>query len=154
MTSLVDYASSSDDDVSEENKPQNELLTPKQPPLPSSTNPNINPNKINSASSSPNPSNSTNNKLPDASILLNSSSILSSISVEPRKRDSTQMAASASVVAGRSSKLQKGKLLNAKNKPDTEGGLLIPPQLLGKSNIVTEDISKLFVQRKTDKLQP
>ncbi|KAL6326144.1 hypothetical protein AAG906_001019 [Vitis piasezkii] len=27
------------------------------------------------------------------------------------------------------------------------GGLLVPPQLKGKSNVVTEDLSKLFVKK-------
>ncbi|EEF39710.1 conserved hypothetical protein [Ricinus communis] len=111
--SLVDYASSSDDEVSEDKqvKLQNKPQIPKQEPLPSTNPKNTNP------SSSIN--NNNDSKLPDASVLLNSPSISSSsISTASRKRESSQMACSRS-------KLQKGRFSHSKSIPDTDGGVKV-----------------------------
>eukprot|EP00252_Welwitschia_mirabilis_P026152 TRINITY_DN8443_c0_g1_i1.p1 TRINITY_DN8443_c0_g1~~TRINITY_DN8443_c0_g1_i1.p1 ORF type:complete len:160 (+),score=28.84 TRINITY_DN8443_c0_g1_i1:237-716(+) len=48
-------------------------------------------------------------------------------------------------------KLPKGNLPSSKVPPDTISGRLIPPQLKGRSNIVTEDIDRLFVKRSKGK---
>ncbi|KAK6163009.1 hypothetical protein DH2020_002850 [Rehmannia glutinosa] len=47
-------------------------------------------------------------------------------------------------------KVPKGTLPHSKGVPDTVGGRLVPPQLAGRSNVVTEDISKLFVRKPTN----
>ncbi|KAK6261517.1 hypothetical protein QUC31_007333 [Theobroma cacao] len=44
-------------------------------------------------------------------------------------------------------KLPRATLPHSKSVPDTEGGLFVPPQLKGRSNVVIEDISKLFVSK-------
>ncbi|KAJ0243431.1 hypothetical protein HA466_0194870 [Hirschfeldia incana] len=48
------------------------------------------------------------------------------------------------------SKLPRGNLPHSKNSPDTFGNLLAPPQLKGRSNVATEDMSRLFVKKRQD----
>lgn len=98
-------------------------------------------------------------KLPNASFVLNSPVTLPglmnsdhSTRVEAaraenaaRKRESNGLAST-----DRLSKVPKGNLIHSRNRPDTASGLLRPPQLGGRSNVVTEDISKLFVKRPSD----
>ncbi|KAJ4849531.1 hypothetical protein Tsubulata_029147 [Turnera subulata] len=178
--SLVDYASSSDDegDVPEEKakeepgpagavsgpqlQPRNQLA-PYHPPIPEndlSFGSLLNRGPQSSASSQlPAPSPPLE-KLPDASFLLNSPSLsLSSIGTDHASRVSAAMAENASRkrdVSGLASsslsrsKVLKGTLPHTKRVPDTVGGVLVPPQLKGRSNVVTEDIGKLFVKRHSD----
>ncbi|XP_021611044.1 uncharacterized protein LOC110613932 isoform X2 [Manihot esculenta] len=149
--SLVDYASSSDDDVSEDReekvvseaetapaeKPQNE------PQLPNSF-PTIPPNnqRPSESISSPNPSPSCIEKLPDASLLLNSPSVSFSIGTgtDHASRVAVAMAESESRKRAHGlpstlprSKVPKGSLPHTKMHPDTVGGILVPPQLSGRS---------------------
>ncbi|KAK4372066.1 hypothetical protein RND71_007450 [Anisodus tanguticus] len=49
-------------------------------------------------------------------------------------------------------KIPKGTLPHMKNVPETGGGLLLPPQLTGRSNVVTEDITKLFLTETSDRI--
>ncbi|KAJ8565520.1 hypothetical protein K7X08_008096 [Anisodus acutangulus] len=44
-------------------------------------------------------------------------------------------------------KIPKGTLPHMKNVPETGDGLLLPPQLTGRNNVVTKDITKLFVRK-------
>ncbi|CAN0917228.1 hypothetical protein LINGRAHAP2_LOCUS30163 [Linum grandiflorum] len=160
--SLVDYASSSDDD--DDDLP--EKLATEQAPEPQVQGPQPNPSPLPPPSSkqmhglSSNqlqgsaPPPSTYEKLPDASLLLNSTSISAvrgsdhaswvrpvGTETTSRKRDSTGLPSSST-----HSKLPKGSLLHGTNVPDTASGVLVPPQLRGRSNVVTEDIGKLFVK--------
>ncbi|CAH9122944.1 unnamed protein product [Cuscuta epithymum] len=97
-------------------------------------------------------------KLPDASFLLSSPSLpahlgdssdhsfrVAAAMVEnaTRKRDLNGPVSSSYP----RSKVPKGPLPHTKSFLDTGGGLLLPPQLTGRSNVVTEDISKLFVRK-------
>lgn len=167
--SLVDYASSDDDvsaaeveEVVEENRKQPENHTvaepqsPKPEPRPQSppiNRPIVKPNQqIETNEESPVPS----VELPDASLLLNSPTSSSLFSgSDHSSRVAAAMAANASRkretnVLGSSlprSKVPRSSLPHPKNVPDTSGSLLVPPQLTGRSNIVTEDISKLFVKK-------
>ncbi|KAF8061280.1 hypothetical protein N665_1207s0019 [Sinapis alba] len=51
----------------------------------------------------------------------------------------------------RRSKLPRGNNLpHSKNSPDTLGNVLVPPQLKGRSNVATEDMSRLFVKKRQD----
>lgn len=59
-----------------------------------------------------------------------------------RKRDSNGMASSSI-----RSKVPRGNLPHSRNVPETGGGMLVPPQISGRKNVVTEDISKLFVKK-------
>ncbi|XVF24239.1 hypothetical protein REPUB_Repub13aG0110600 [Reevesia pubescens] len=100
-------------------------------------------------------------KLPDASVLLNSptvsfvsgndhASLVAVAESASRKRDSKGMmgvGSSGSLAAPPRSKLPRATIPHSKSVPDTGGGALVPPQLRGRSNVVTEDISKLFVSR-------
>ncbi|KAM6595120.1 hypothetical protein CsatA_002823 [Cannabis sativa] len=144
--SLVDYASSDDDDdivpvdpVGEDDKAQ-----------PQGPQPRPNHNQFTEPSEKPEPEIV---KLPDASELLNSSefsySSLSgqsaSSSSSSRKRDPVGLASSLP-----RSKVPKGSLSHSKSVPDTVGGILVPPQLRGRSNVVTEDINKLFVKKQVE----
>ncbi|BBG96456.1 glutathione S-transferase THETA 3 [Prunus dulcis] len=127
--SLVDYASS-DDDVSEEireNKENEPAQVPQDDPQPPTR-----PHTQSVVSSYQQPESTAHSsapsieKLPDASMLLNSPVFSSNI------------------------KVPKGNLPHSKNVPDTIGGMLVPPQLSGRSNIVTEDVGKLFVKKQAD----
>lgn len=62
-----------------------------------------------------------------------------------RKRESNEFVSSVP-----RSKVPRGNLPHSKNVPDTIGGMLVPPQLSGRSNIVTEDVGKLFVKKQAD----
>ncbi|KAJ0094310.1 hypothetical protein Patl1_17071 [Pistacia atlantica] len=169
--SLVDYASSSDDDVSEaeveqqqEENVQSQISirqpSPPHPPLnlrsESSSSSNNRP-EIAAPLSLPPPFESFE-KLPDASMLLNSTTV----SVVGGKDHASRVAAAMAESATRKrdsnglpstlprSKIPKGTLPHSKNVLDTAGGLLVPPQLSGRSNIVTEDMTKLFVRRQAE----
>ncbi|KAL3380637.1 hypothetical protein AABB24_001010 [Solanum stoloniferum] len=169
--SLVDYASSDEEEELHEQPQENKQLskaeepTPRPPldPLPTRndnrhlpqpqnqrTSSSLNKEALHSSSLSE----SSELKLPDASLLLNSptmpghlghntdhTSLVAAAMAEnaTRKRD---IKVSASTYPR--SKIPKGTLPHMKNVPETGGGLLLPPQLTGRSNIVTEDISKLF----------
>ncbi|XP_030962063.1 uncharacterized protein LOC115983497 [Quercus lobata] len=156
--SLVDYASSSDDDVSaEEEEHEEEEDEPQQLPNP---NPH---NQISGSSSNLQPESTVHSsepsieRLPDASFLLNSPASLSNLMSSSdhssrvaaamaenasRKRDSNGLASSLP-----RNKVPRGTLPHSRNVPDTVGGVLVPPQLSGRSNVVTEDIGKLFVRK-------
>uniref|UniRef100_G3MLK6 Uncharacterized protein n=1 Tax=Amblyomma maculatum TaxID=34609 RepID=G3MLK6_AMBMU len=160
--SLVDYADSSsdqDDDtdkeaaaaaavaaaVEEEIKKQQQEEEEMPPVAPPSSRP--------SASVSPLPPPMIE-RLPDASLLLASPSFSShqTVGTDHSSRVAAAMAASesrkrhhnGSAFPSTRSKLPRGQLPHSRNVPDTS---LIPPQLRGRSNVVTEDISKLFVRR-------
>ncbi|XP_022964187.1 uncharacterized protein LOC111464275 isoform X2 [Cucurbita moschata] len=160
--SLVDYASSDDDETAaaeeeeeeEQNRKKPEDHTTKEPQFPNQEPRSIlkpkQPSETNEDSSVPSV------ELPDASLLLNSptsSSLLSGS--DHSSRVAAAMAANASRkretnVLGSSlprSKVPRSNLPHSKNVPETVGRLLVPPQLTGRSNIVTEDISKLFVKK-------
>ncbi|XP_050946265.1 uncharacterized protein LOC103503186 isoform X2 [Cucumis melo] len=155
--SLVDYASSDEDvpaaveEEKEDNRNQSENHTVTEPQLPK---PIVKPNQqfeTNEESSSV-----PWVELPDASLLLNSQTSSSLFSgSDHSSRVAAAMAANASRkretnVLGSSlprSKVPRSSLPHSKNVPDTSGTLLVPPQLTGRSNIVTEDISKLFVKK-------
>ncbi|XP_076941599.1 uncharacterized protein LOC143611230 [Bidens hawaiensis] len=138
--SLVDYASSDEDDepVGKEQGPNNVNLVVPQP-------------------------NHVLSKLPDASVLLNSPSLPSNASGvydhtskvaaamaqnESRKRDLKESAGSY-----RHGKIPRGNLPHSKNVQKTASSLLCPPQLSGRSNVVTEDINKLFTRRNVSEPQ-
>ncbi|CAL0308668.1 unnamed protein product [Lupinus luteus] len=165
--SLVDYASSSDDDVAE---PTEEQRKDEEPQLPRRNSPPPPPplphprNQTKSESSmdqhpgkKPHSSLPSVEKLPDASLLLNSPAFSSSLINASdhssrvaaalaenalRKRDSTGMASSSV-----RSKVPRGNRPHSRNIPDTSGGMLVPPQISGRKNIATEDLSRLFVKK-------
>ncbi|XP_044489855.1 uncharacterized protein LOC123214167 [Mangifera indica] len=168
--SLVDYASSSDDDVSEpEAEQQHDNVQPqisKQQPSPPPPRPNLRSESSSSSNNEPEiaatlslpPPFESFEKLPDASMLLNSTTISLVSGNDHASRVAAAMAESATRkrdANGLSStlprrKIPKGTLPHSKNVLDTAGGSLLPPQLSGRSNIVTEDISKLFVRRQEE----
>lgn len=96
-------------------------------------------------------------KLPDASLLLSSSSFspcqtavadhASRVAVAIAARESQKRELTGTALAYPRRKLPRGSLLHSRNVPDTVGSQLIPPQLHGRSNVVTEDMSKLFVRK-------
>ncbi|KAJ6944550.1 hypothetical protein NC652_009809 [Populus alba x Populus x berolinensis] len=163
--SLVDYASSSDEDVpdnmeeEDENHHHQQELHEEQEPKPQIEAQAAKPQNSQSSGASlpkqqvagPSPLPSISN-LPDASMLLNSPTVGLSGS-DHASRVSAAMAENASrkrelnVGSSRSEKVARGNLVATRNVPDTGGGLLVPPQLKGRSNVVTEDIGKLFVRR-------
>ncbi|KAK7243636.1 hypothetical protein RIF29_38442 [Crotalaria pallida] len=154
--SLVDYASSSDDDVPEPST----KVEPQRP----QHNDSLPRNQTKSESSldqqpgkNPRSSMLSVEKLPDVSLLLNSSAVSSNLmnasdhssrvaaalaENASRKRDSNGMASSS--VRG---KVPRGNLPHSRSVPDTSGGMLVPPQISGRKNVVTEDLSRLFVKK-------
>ncbi|XP_074304914.1 uncharacterized protein LOC141639763 [Silene latifolia] len=95
-------------------------------------------------------------KLPDAALLLSSPILSQPIGTDHSARVAAAVAENASrkrEANGSGSsfireKIPRSNLPHSKNIPETSSGLLTPPQLQGRSNVVTEDINKLFVQRK------
>ncbi|XP_061352482.1 uncharacterized protein LOC133297374 [Gastrolobium bilobum] len=166
--SLVDYASSSDDDVPEpseegrkkEDEPQlsQRDSPPPQPPPRTQTKSGYSSDQ--QPENKPHSSLPSVEKLPDASLLLNSPTVLSNLASASdhssrvaaavaenasRKRDSNGMASSAV-----RSKVPRGNLPRSRNVPETAGVMLVPPQISGRKNVVTEDISKLFVKKQNE----
>ncbi|XP_010456515.1 PREDICTED: uncharacterized protein LOC104737971 [Camelina sativa] len=98
-------------------------------------------------------------KLPDALFLLESptlaqvtggdhASVVAAAMAESalRKRDLNGNASSLP----RRPKVPRGNLPHSKNIPETMGNVLVPPQLKGRSNVATEDMSRLFVKKRQD----
>ncbi|XP_077218741.1 uncharacterized protein LOC143852952 [Tasmannia lanceolata] len=159
--SLVDYAPSSDEDEAEISEEEDKKESD-PPPLRSSPNPDFHTQSLiasshqqsGSASHSSEPS---IEKLPDASLLFESPDFLShqvsagnhSSRVTAAKAESAsrKRESNGSVFSRPSTKHPRGNMPHSRNLPDTVGGLLVPPQLNGRSNVVTEDIGKLFVRR-------
>ncbi|KAF8022246.1 hypothetical protein BT93_G2400 [Corymbia citriodora subsp. variegata] len=179
--SLVDYDASSDEDVSdiEDNedegggakgrakdpgapKPQLAQSEPPPPPFPQNRGSSYaSDHQLETTAGLPVP---PIEKLPDASLLLDAPAGLASplgggdhasrvaaARAESALRKRESHALSSSVPR---SKVPRGTLPHLKSVPDTVGGLLVPPQLSGRSNVVTEDISKLFVKGHAEKSSP
>ncbi|XP_021750975.1 uncharacterized protein LOC110716627 isoform X2 [Chenopodium quinoa] len=93
--------------------------------------------------------------LPDASLLLSSpissqqtgSDHSSRVAAAMAENASRKREANGSTSSNIRGKIPRGNLPHTKDIPDTSSGLLMPPQLRGRSNVVTEDINKLFVRR-------
>ncbi|KAF9600342.1 hypothetical protein IFM89_007060 [Coptis chinensis] len=93
-------------------------------------------------------------RLPDASLLLSTPDFSShemsqsdhhsrvAAAIASWKRESNGSAASSYP----RSKFPRSNLPHSRNVLNNVGGLLIPPQLSGRSNVVTEDLSKLFAR--------
>ncbi|VFR02309.1 unnamed protein product [Cuscuta campestris] len=172
--SLVDYESSDSDEEETElqEEPSQEQNQKKQvksvalqtkvapsqdPPAPQLQKKGEEPSSKKQPLESSHPSQSSELKLPDASFLLNSPSLPShlehssdhsfrvatAMAENARKRDLNGPVSSSYP----RSKVPRGSLPHTKNFPDTGSGLLLPPQLSGRSNVVTEDINKLFVRK-------
>ncbi|MQL76702.1 hypothetical protein Taro_009082 [Colocasia esculenta] len=96
-------------------------------------------------------------KLPDAALLLSSPSFSThqTSSSDHSSRVAAAMAENASrkrtsnglVPQNSQNKHHKGSSPVSKTMSDVKSSLLIPPQLQGRSNVVTEDIGKLFVNK-------
>ncbi|KAI4323476.1 hypothetical protein L6164_023075 [Bauhinia variegata] len=159
--SLVDYDSSSDDEAPEFRDEHIEVLRVPDPSPPSitRTQDKSGPSSNQQPEETLRSSLPSIEKLPDASFLLNSpvvssglmnasdhSSRVAAAMVEnaSRKRDSNGLASSTI-----HRKVPKGDLPPSRNAPDTAGGMLLPPQISGRKNVVTEDINKLFVKKQT-----
>lgn len=172
--SLVDYASSSDDEEEkeaekekenegkeeEEEKVGRELASRPFPPQDCHQNQSIIAPQHQVSDCASQSSSSVVTELPDASLLLDlpplsshqmsggdhSSRVAAAMAKSAlRKRESN-----GSMKSYPRNKLPRGNLPHSRNVPDTAGGLLVPPQLRGRSNVVTEDIGKLFVSKQAD----
>nr|GMD69881.1 chloride channel protein 1 [Ipomoea batatas] len=174
--SLVDYASSDEEEDAELQEPLREKneqkevkaaasqspATPREDPPPSRIeNKQAEPPSKKQALEFSHPSQPSELKLPDASFLLNSPSMPANLdrASDHSSRVAAAMAENATKKRDLSgpasssyprSKVPKGPLPHMKNFPDTVGGNLLPPQLAGRSNVVTEDISKLFVRKQAN----
>ncbi|KVI00784.1 uncharacterized protein LOC112519433 [Cynara cardunculus var. scolymus] len=158
--SLVDYASSDEEDEAvgrEEGRHNDNLVISHTKPSHHPPNQKATRLPVQQSDNSINHSESSTFRLPDASLLLDSPSLPSSMigsydhtsrvaaamaQNESRKRDSKE--STASYPRG---KIPRGNLPHSKHVPETAFGLLRPPQLSGRSNVVTEDITKLFTRR-------
>ncbi|KAF9601738.1 hypothetical protein IFM89_022852 [Coptis chinensis] len=153
--SLVDYAasSSSEEDEEEDTKELQNKEEEKERELEEEEQV-INRRRNDAVLPPPQTQRSTSvGRLPDASLLLNAPDFSSHqmshsdhhSAIASRKRESNGSAASSYP----RSKFPRSNLPHSRNVPDTVGGLLVPPQLSGRSNVVTEDLSKLFARRTT-----
>ncbi|KAL8496119.1 hypothetical protein ACS0TY_020004 [Phlomoides rotata] len=173
--SLVDYAASSDEDEPQppaDEQPKDKRLRvgvseegpstsapPNDAPVPAHNRMSMNLELPSSEQRKIVSDQSSELKLPDASFLLNSPMLPSNQlnSLDHSSRVAAAMAESAArkrELKGASAsyprnKVPKGTLPHSKNVPETVGGHLVPPQLSGRSNVVTEDISKLFLKKNT-----
>ncbi|KAK9682476.1 hypothetical protein RND81_10G076400 [Saponaria officinalis] len=163
--SLVDYATS-DDDEEEEHHHHYHASTQLEPQPQPQPQPQQQPQKSLSKRSSGDPPSQNVSpvlpppfeKLPDASLLLSSPVLSQPVGTDHSARVAAAMAENASrkrEANGSSSssirgKIPRSQLPHSKNIPETSSGLLTPPQLRGRSNVVTEDISKLFVRRNSN----
>ncbi|CAN7035423.1 unnamed protein product [Brassica oleracea var. botrytis] len=156
--SLVDYddSSSSDDDVLPAAAEHKEALPQSQPQqkLKPSPTPSITRRCLEEKEES-----GELPQLPDALLLLESprlthvsgndhASVVAAAMAESALRKREFNGKSSSLP--RRSKLPKGNLPHSKNSPDTLGNVLVPPQLKGRSNVATEDMSRLFVKKRLD----
>ncbi|XP_017255470.1 uncharacterized protein LOC108225163 [Daucus carota subsp. sativus] len=154
--SLVDYASSSDEENEEKQRvnPPPTQNKPTRPPPTQRTGPSVSQQ----AETSSGQGGSSLPKLPSASLVLNSPLTLPgrmnsdhSSKVEAARAENAARKRESNLSStDRLSKVPKGNLIHSRNRPDTASGLLRPPQLGGRSNVVTEDISKLFVKKPSD----
>lgn len=161
--SLVDYASSDEEDEAVGRKEAcnndnlvishaNQLHEKTLPPNEKSTKLVVQESKSSIKHSDP-----STFRLPDASFLLDSPSLPSNMSgnYDHSSRVAVAMAQNASrkrdpkesTTSYPRGKIPRGNLPHSKNVPETASGLLRPPQLSGRSNVVTEDINKLFTRR-------
>uniref|UniRef100_A0A7C8Z0W8 Uncharacterized protein n=1 Tax=Opuntia streptacantha TaxID=393608 RepID=A0A7C8Z0W8_OPUST len=170
--SLVDYASSDEEDDIQPSQPPSTAVASEEridhrrkQPSTSSSPPSSQDTALRSESTRSSSNQQSEDvspllpppieKLPDASLLLNSPILSEPVGTDHCSRVSAALAENASrkrEANGSSSsnirgKIPRGNLTHSKNIPDTGSGQLVPPQLLGRSNVVTEDISKLFVRR-------
>ncbi|CAL9111299.1 unnamed protein product [Musa textilis] len=177
--SLVDYASSDEEEEidlhgieEDKGKKQIESAAPSlasPPPLPLPPSSVLPPNRRNQNSivtdqpstiiSLPPPS---LEGLPDVSVLLAAPSYESShlvgdhssrVAAAIAERASRKRESNGSAFPQSSSKHPRGQSTHPRNVPNTMGGLLAPPQLSGRSNVVTEDIGKLFVSKRGESSQ-
>ncbi|KAL1535092.1 hypothetical protein AAHA92_31187 [Salvia divinorum] len=166
--SLVDYADSSDEDEPQNSAAAQEKIEqlqenlekrPTPDPLQSRVSTSLSPPPIKESGKVPDQSPVF--KLPDAAFLLDSPVVPSQLNApDHSSRVAAAMAESAarkrdlnvSAVSYPRNKVPRGVLPNTKSVPETVGGHLLPPQLSGRSNVVTEDISKLFVRKHADSL--
>ncbi|VVB14376.1 unnamed protein product [Arabis nemorensis] len=156
---LVDYDdSSSDDDVLATAKEEKKPLPQSQhkPSLAQSFPPPNTQRSLNEQEES-----DALPKLPDALLLLESpslaqvsgggdhASVVAAARAESalRKRD---LNGNPSSLLPRRPKLPRGNLPHSKNVPETLGNVLVPPQLKGRSNVATEDMSRLFVKKRQE----
>ncbi|XP_019056032.1 PREDICTED: uncharacterized protein LOC104613438 isoform X2 [Nelumbo nucifera] len=159
--SLVDYASSSEDEgeAGEQGGEDNEKGSPPSS-VPESHSQGLTSSSTEKPDNALHASTPSIEKLPDASLLL-SSPTFSSHQIGGSDHSSRVAAAMAQSASRKResngptssyprSKIPRGNLPHSRSVPDTIGGLLRPPQLNGRSNIVTEDISKLFVKRRSE----
>ncbi|CAD5181412.1 unnamed protein product [Musa acuminata subsp. malaccensis] len=95
--------------------------------------------------------------LPDVSVLLAAPSYESNhmvgdhssrVAAAIAERASRKRESNGSTFPQPSSKHPRGQSTHPRNVPNTMGGLLVPPQLSGRSNVVTEDVGKLFVSKR------
>ncbi|CAN8256466.1 unnamed protein product [Cochlearia groenlandica] len=155
MSPLVDYEDSSSDeeDVVLAADHKESLPPPPQQQKPSRNTQRCLNQKVESDKIS---------KLPDALFLLESprlahasgrdhASVVAAAMAESalRKRDFDLKSSSSSSLPRRS-KLPRGNLPHSKNIPETLRNTLVPPQLKGRSNVATEDISRLFVKKRQE----
>ncbi|XP_078158523.1 uncharacterized protein LOC144554143 [Carex rostrata] len=160
MMSLVEYDSSDSDEEATENNPTGQAPpfttspppTAATPPLPQ---PDENPVLTSSdtvavPSSSTAPTRSSNtvptSTLPSLDELPDAEFLLSSPQNGSRKRES-----SGNGVVPSQHKFPRGGTQSSvaplRNIRAPSAGTLVPPQLTGRSNVVTEDVNKLFVNR-------
>ncbi|CAH8325077.1 unnamed protein product [Eruca vesicaria subsp. sativa] len=147
--SLVDYDdSSSDDDILPAAAEHKEPLPQQKPSQPKSRR-SLKEKEVSEELP----------QLPDALLLLESPTLThvsggggggdhaSVVAAAMRKRDFNGKSSSS---LPRRSKVPRGDLPHSKNIPQTLGNVLVPPQLKGRSNVATEDISRLFVKKRPD----
>ncbi|CAN6443530.1 unnamed protein product [Victoria cruziana] len=163
--SLVDYASSSDDEESEKEEEERGGGEDKgrtgPRPYPSLLSSHSNQTPVapsrQQQEQARNSSQQTIQRLPDVSQLLDSPSFTpdqlnggdhySRVAAAMAARELKKRESNGSLPSLPQRKIARGNMPPQRIQPDTLGGRLLPPQISGRSNVVTEDIDKLFVKR-------
>ncbi|XP_031480802.1 uncharacterized protein LOC116250938 [Nymphaea colorata] len=166
--SLVDYASSSDEESDKEEGEEERggggedkgRAGPRPNPSTLSSHSNRNPVASSRQDQAPNSSQRTIQRLPDVSQLLDSPSFTpdqlnggdhsSRVAAAMAARELKKRESNGSLPSLPQRKIARGNLPPQRIQPDTVGSRLLPPQISGRSNVVTEDIDKLFVKRRRE----
>eukprot|EP00850_Spirogloea_muscicola_P001066 SM000004S14936 [mRNA] locus=s4:381426:382544:- [translate_table: standard] len=143
---LVDYGPGSDSEPDEDGAGGPALPGPRPPPAAQPTAARLRPAASTppAPAAPPAPLPAPALVLPDAATLLGPPEHVCQSQQQSRKRGEPN---GRSAAAQQLSKLPRGQLLPPRGAPGAMQGLLLPPQLRGRSNVATEDLDKLFVRR-------
>lgn len=147
LPGLADYGSDSDSGTSQRSDDSQKAASPPKPEVPALPQRVTPPTQFPAASPSP------SNALPSAVSLLDGDGTASSVSLRiahGSKRPAP--ATGASLVSSlqpsvKAQRTQQASSASRRGSGGGSGGMMLPPQLMGRSNVVTEDLSSMFTRQ-------